>query len=246
MNWLDVREPVNACTHGFWMLCALPACVVLWLICGGDRLKQIGLLVFGLTLVACFGASALYHGACAPPAEIQTFRTLDYIGVFLLIAGTVTPAALIVLQGSWRWATLTVAWGLASLGITLRLAWTTTPQLLSTSLYIGMGWAVCLCYFELARALSHRAMRLVWLGGLLYTGGAVIDLVRWPNLAPGIFGTHELFHVCVMAASLCHFWFMVRYVAPFQRRRHKKTTRLVPVGLRLAPEPLAAHSPREG
>jgi hemolysin III len=239
MTWLDCREPVNAWTHGIWMLCALPACVVLVRICRGDRLKQISLLVFGLSLAFCMAASSLYHGIRLPPTDLQGLRTLDYVGVFLLIAGTVTPAALIVLKGGWRWTTLALAWGLAILGIVLHLVWAKTPEVLSTSLYIGMGWTVCLCYFELARALSHRAMRPVWIGGLLYTGGAVLDLTRWPVLAPGLFGTHELFHVCVMAGSLCHFWFMVRYVAPFKRARHKKT-RLVPVGLQLAPALLSA------
>jgi hemolysin III len=235
MNWLECREPVSAWTHGIWMLCALPACAVLYRISGGDRLKQIGLMVFGLTLAFCMAASSLYHGICRPPTALQGFRTLDYIGVFLLIAGTVTPAALIVLEGGWRWAMLALAWGLASLGIALHLVWEKTPQPLSTLLYIGMGWTVCLCYFELARALSHRAMRPVWIGGLLYTGGAVLDLTGWPKLVPGLFGTHELFHVCVMAASLCHFWFMARYVAPFRRARHRETARLAPVGLQLAP-----------
>lgn len=217
MDWLSFREPVNAWTHGAWMLCALPASLALWLRCRGSRMKQFSLLLFSLTLVLCFAGSTLYHGVRLPRAQVELCATLDYIGIFLLIAGTVTPVALVVLHGWWRWATLAGAWGLAAFGITLRLTVGDMPPAVSTGLYVAMGWGVLLCYFQLARAVTHRALRSVWVGGLLYTLGALFNLFNWPRLWPGFFGSHELLHLFVMAGSLCHYWFMLTVVAPYRR-----------------------------
>lgn len=219
MNWLTFREPVNAWTHGLWAVCALPACLLLWRVCRGDRLKQFSLLLFGICFFLCFGGSTLYHGVRLPTAEIDLCRTVDHIGIYLLIAGTVTPAAVVLLRGRWRQATLLGAWCLAVLGIALQLAWPDAPPWLYTLIYVGMGWGVCLGYFEMARVLPPGGMRPIWMGGLLYTIGALINLADWPPLAPGVFGAHELWHVFGMAGSFCHFWFMVRWVAPFERRR---------------------------
>ena len=101
----------------------------------------------------------------------------------------------------------------------------------STAMYIGMGWTGLLCYCELARRLSRRAIRPVWVGGLIYSIGAIINELKWPVLWPGVLGSHELFHIFVMAASWCHFTFMLRVVAPFEQQA------LVPV---LEPIPIFA------
>src|ERR1700692_2945398 len=103
MSWLDFREPVSAWTHGLWLILSLPG--TLWLLnkSRGDPVKRLGFLVFGLTLAWCYGASMLSHGARLPARQIEIFRVLDHIGIFLLIAGTVTPVALVVLDGPWRW-----------------------------------------------------------------------------------------------------------------------------------------------
>jgi hemolysin III len=219
MYWLGFREPISSWTHGLWMVCAVPGCLLLWRVCRGDRLKQFGLLLFGGCLVFCFGSSALYHGVCLPQWQIDTCRKLDHVGIFLLIAGTITPPALVLLIGPWRWGTLTLAWSMAGLGISLLGSWINTPLWVYTSLYLVMGWTVCVGYFEMARVLPPKAMRAVWIGGVLYTVGALLNAAGWPRPLPGIFGTHELFHLFVMAGSLCHFWFMIRWIAPFDRRQ---------------------------
>jgi hemolysin III len=219
MTWLSLREPVSAWTHGAWAIGALPACVLLWRVCRGNRVKQISLSLFGGSLFLCFGSSMLYHGVRLPAGDIELCRIIDHIGIYVLIGGTVTPAAVVLLQGRWRGVTLIVAWGMSALGIALLLVWPTAPPWVYTLLYMGIGWGVCLGYFEMARVLPPGGMRPVWLGGLLYTVGALLNLVGWPQLVPGVFSTHELWHVFVMAGSFCHFWFMVRFVAPFERRR---------------------------
>ena len=218
MNWLPLREPVSAWTHGAWLLLSLPCTLLLWRAGRGDLLKQLGFLAFGLGLVACYAGSTLYHGVRLPARQVAWFATLDFIGVYLLIAGTVTPVALVVLRGRWRWGLLTSTWLLAAGGIGLRLASAPMSRFVSTAIYLGMGWAVALAYFELVRTLSHRAVLPAVLGGLLYSTGAVLNHANWPPLWPGRFSAHDLFHLFVMAGTLSHFWFLLRVVAPFERR----------------------------
>jgi hemolysin III len=218
MHWLIFREPVNAWTHGAWAVAALPACLLLWRVCRGERVKQWSLLLFGVTLTLCFGGSALYHGVRLPAPQIEICRMIDHIGIFLLIGGSVTPAALVLLDGRWQLGTLVFVWVMAAFGIFSLLLWPTAPPWLYTLQYVLIGWGACLGYFEMARVLPARALRPVWLGGLLYTVGAMVNLAEWPVLVPGVVGSHELWHVFGMAGSFCHFWFMIRWVAPFDRR----------------------------
>jgi hemolysin III len=214
---LDFREPVNAWTHCAWMLLGLPGTAFLWRLGRGDRPKQLALLVFGLSLVCCYAGSTLYHGVRLSRAEIALCETVDQIGIYLLIAGSYTPPAFTLLQGRWKWGSLTLIWLLAAVGIGLRCLFWNLPPGVYTSVYLAMGWGVVLCYFELARVLSHRALFPAVLGGVFYSVGAAINLAKWPAPWPHVVGPHELLHVFVMAGTLTHFGFMVRRVVPFAR-----------------------------
>jgi hemolysin III len=210
---LVVREPVSAWTHFTWMVLALPGTLVLWRLSRGDPLKRLGVAVFGLTLLLCYAGSWLYHTV---PAKVSApFATADHIGIYLLIAGTVTPIGLVVLRGWWRIGLLGGIWGLAALGITLRLT-ADLPVRQWTILYLFMGWVGCAVYWELVRRLSRVSVGLILLGGVFYTLGAVINAMGWPALDPPLFGPHELFHVFVMLGSLLHYYFMVRAVLPYR------------------------------
>jgi hemolysin III len=217
MEWLQFREPVSAWSHALGLVLTLPATFALVCRADGDRLKQLGFLIFGLTLATCYGGSTLYHSVHGAPARIAWYDALDHVGIYLLIAGSVTPVALAVLEGRWRWGILALAWALAACGITLRLSVRELPLTLTTALYMAMGWSVLTCYFELARALSPRAMRLALLGGLFYTVGALLNVLRWPVLWPGVVGPHEVFHLFVLAGSTAHVLFVLRVVAPYAR-----------------------------
>jgi hemolysin III len=217
MSVLDFREPVSAWTHFLWLVLSLPGTWVLWRLSRGDRVKRAGMLVFGFGLALCYGGSTLYHAVRLSPATINAFNVLDHSGIYVLIAATFTPVALVVLRGAWRAGALAVIWSLAAGGIALRLAEVPLPPWLNTGYYLLMGWTGLLVYFELAGLLSHRALRPVWIGGLFYTVGALIHLAHWPRLVPGVFGSHELFHLFVMAGSLWHYYFMLAYVVPYTR-----------------------------
>src|SRR5205085_7674312 len=126
--------PVNAWTHGAWMLLSIPATLVLWRQSRGDHPKQWSLLAYGLGLFCCFAGSTFYHGVRLPPRYVDMFETLDHVGIFLLIAGTYTPAAFTLLRGWWKWGSLTAAWLLAAVGIGLRLCASDLNPFLSTGL----------------------------------------------------------------------------------------------------------------
>jgi hemolysin III len=217
MDWLHFREPVSAWSHAVGLALALPGVLLLLRRSTGSRVKQLGFGVFGFGLAACYAGSTLFHSVDGSPLVLEWYDNLDHMGIYLLIAGSITPVALIVLTSYWRFGMLAVAWAFAAGGIAAQLAVGNPPLLVATALYMLMGWCVITCYFELARALSPRAMRYALLGGALYTAGALLNVAHWPVLVAGIVGPHEVFHVFVLGGSLTHFWFLLTVVAPFER-----------------------------
>lgn len=227
MEWLHFRHPVSAWTHLIWMFLAIPATCFLWHRSRGDRAKQISLLIFGLGAIACFGASAVYHAVQVRPephrwfevsqSQLKWFITGDYIGIHLLIASTCTGIAFSLLPGRWKWTMLSTIWAITVVAIIARLAFEDLPRWLNPVVYLVLGWALAASHPSLVRAVSSGPVRWVWLGGLLYTLGAMCYLTRWPVLWDGVFGAHELLHIFVMAGSLAHFWFILKYVVPFDR-----------------------------
>jgi hemolysin III len=143
------------------------------------------------------------------------FDLLDHLGIYLLIAGSYTPIVWNILRGPWRRGILGAVWLWAALGAALHLTYAPLPHWLSTAVYLAMGWCAIFCYLEVARRLSHRTLFPIVAGGVLYSLGAVLNLLGQPILWPGVFQAHELFHVFVVAASLVHYQFMFSVIAPY-------------------------------
>jgi hemolysin III len=215
MDFLNLREPVSTWSHGAGLLLALPGTLLLWRRSAGDPTKRLSLLVYGLSLAFCYFASTLYHGVQAPAARITAFARLDGVGIFALIAGSYTPLAWCLLRGRWRGWTLAIVWGVAIAATVVIASGRHFSAGLATGLYLGMGWGVVACYSEVARVVSHRALLPIVAGGVSYSVGAVLNLLHWPVLIPGIFGAHELFHMFVLAGSLAHYRFILKVIVPF-------------------------------
>ena len=220
---LELREPVNAWSHGIGMVLALGLCghfYRLWRTQGETEPssyedgKRLTLCLFGLSLVVCYGSSALYHGAWAGDRLLDPLRKLDHMGIYVLIAGTYSPPVWSLLRDVWRRWTLATVWGLAGFCSLLVAIRGVLPAWIATTTYLAMGWGVIFCYRELSRAQSHQSLLPLPLGGVFYSVGAVINLAGWPVVAPGLFGAHELFHFFVIAGSTCHVAFMFRIVLP--------------------------------
>jgi hemolysin III len=162
----------------------------------------------------CYAASAMFHGVPFRGPLLGPFQRLDHIGIYLLIAGTYTPIVWSLLRGRRLWGTLATVWTIALLSAVRIWFGGVFPIWLATSIYLAMGWGSLFCYRELARTYSHRTLMPLPLGGVFYSVGAVINLLKWPVLSPGVFASHELFHLFVIAGSACHVAFMLRVVIP--------------------------------
>jgi hemolysin III len=217
MNAFDFREPFSAWTHFAGLMLAVPGTLILLGRSDGEPGKRLSLLVYGLSLIFCYAASTLYHGVRLPAEGLAAFIRMDSVGIFALIAGSYTPLAWNLMRGRWRAWTLIAVWGTAVTAIALIASGRHFSSAVGTCVYLGMGWGVVVFYARIARVVSHRALRLVVLGGLFYSVGAVLNLLHWPALWPGIFSVHDLFHLFVMAGSLAHFWFILKVVVPFGR-----------------------------
>jgi hemolysin III len=230
MLFFQLREPINAWSHGAGMLLALP---VTWFLCKRciaayhldgmmlpkararhQRIKALSLIVFGLTLAVCYGTSALFHGAKVSGEPLIRLQRLDHVGIYLLIAGTYTPIAWGLMRGPWLWGTLAAAWTTALVCGTRVWCGNLLPMWLSTLTYLVMGWGALFCYNELARSHSHRKLLFLPLGGLFYSAGAILNLAHWPAIIPGVFAAHEIFHFFVIAGTTCHVLFMLDVVIP--------------------------------
>jgi len=173
------------------------------------------LLLYGITLTFCYSASTLYHGVRLSASAIAGYARLDKVGIFALIAGSYTPLAWCLLRGRWRRWTLAIVWGVALSATVVIASGRHFPPVFATGLYLVMGWGVVACYSEVARVVSHRALLPIVAGGLSYSVGAVLNLLHWPVLLPGIFGAHELFHLLVLAGSVAHYRFILKVIVPF-------------------------------
>jgi len=188
--------------------------VLMWLAIGaGDAQQLVAFAIFGLSQIALFAASTLYHSLPLGPAGIARLRRIDHMMVFVLIAGTYTPICLVALRGGWGWSLFGIVWGIALAGLVIKMRWMHAPKWLSTALYLAMGWAVIVAAPVLFDRLPTAAVGWLLAGGVIYSVGAVIYALKRPNLIPGVFDAHALWHIFVLAGSACFFWMIVRYVA---------------------------------
>lgn len=161
--------------------------------------------VYALSLIAVFGSSAAYHRGNWTPVALRRMKRLDHSMIFVLIAGSYTPVALLVLQGPWTVVILSIVWAGAVAGITLKLVRIDGFSVLTATLYMVMGWLALVAIPQLVNAMPAPALVLTVVGGLLYTAGAIVFALRRPDPAPAVFGYHEVWHAFMVAAAACHF-----------------------------------------
>ena len=214
---ITIREPGSAITHFIAMMMAILAATPLMVkaAIGADRTAFIAMAVFIGSMVALYGASALYHSVTVKDNILKVFRKLDHMMIFVLIAGSYTPVCLVVLGNQLGYALLAAVWGIAVVGMIVNLCWITCPKWFSSLFYIAMGWACLAVFGSLVDALSRSAFLWLLAGGIIYTVGGVIYALKLPifNARHKYFGSHEIFHLFVMGGSVCHFIFMYLYVA---------------------------------
>jgi hemolysin III len=168
--------------------------------------------VFAVSVSAMLGISALYHRVIWPPAPRRWIRRLDHAAIFLLIAGTYTPFALLALDGAWRVAVLTVVWSGALASIVLKVTWIDAPRWVAAVIAVSLGWVGIFAMPKIYERAGLMALILLAIGGVLYSAGAVIYARRRPDPAPEVFGYHEIFHLLVVAAAGCQYTAVALFV----------------------------------
>jgi len=200
-----LREPVSGLTHLGGAIAAVLGQITLLIVGWSSTAKVVSLLVYGLSLIALFSASAVYHLTKTNPATLQTLRKLDHTAIYLLIAGTYTPFCINAFTGFYQWGFLAIIWTFALAGIVVKIFYVKTSRWLNVAIYVVMGWLCVSALGQMRTTLPVNAMLWLIVGGLVYTLGAVIYATKIFNFVPGKFGFHEVWHIFVLLGALAHF-----------------------------------------
>jgi hemolysin III len=161
--------------------------------------------IYSATVTLLFGVSALYHRRTWSSRGYAVMRRLDHSMIFVFIAGTYTPIAVLSLSHFAASAVLVTVWTGAACGVVLKTAWPGSPRWLSVPCYIALGWVAVFVMPDLLHSIGVAAFVLIVVGGVGYTLGAIVYAIKRPNPYPGVFGFHEVFHACTLVAAICHY-----------------------------------------
>jgi len=200
-----VKPKFRGVTHEWAFFLSLGLGISLLLLADTPR-KLLAVSIYAASLCALFGTSALYHRVDWKTSKARTLmKRLDHSMIFFLIAGTVTPFALLTMSGTWSTAILIAVWSGAIIGAVIELLWTTSPKWVSATIYVAVGWIAAIAFPQIVGTAGIFAGLLIATGGILYTVGAVVYATQRPNPNPTYFGYHEVFHLLVIAAAATHF-----------------------------------------
>ncbi|HEY8704030.1 MAG TPA: hemolysin III family protein [Gaiellaceae bacterium] len=174
---------------------------------------RISAIVFSSCVAGCFGVSALYHRPTWSPVVRSWLARLDHAGVYLLIAGTYTPFGLLVFSPTWAVVVLSIVYSGVAVAIALKMFWVQAPKRLSAAIGIALGWLGVVAYSQFAKV-GTAGIVLLFAGGLFYTVGAIVYALKRPDPRPAVFGYHEIFHLCTLAAAGCQYAAIAFYVLP--------------------------------
>ncbi len=199
-----VKPKLRGWIHAGTFPLVLAAGIVLVILAPSGR-ATIGAIIFAVTAVMLFGTSAVYHRGTWSDTVRGLLKRLDHSNIFLIIAGTYTPFALLLLPPNQTRSLLLIAWIGAIGGVLFRIFWVGAPRWLYTPIYVALGWVAIFYIKPLYEAGGAAVVTLIAVGGLLYTLGAVVYGTRRPNPSPRWFGFHEIFHVLTVAAFVVHY-----------------------------------------
>ena len=200
-----LREPVNSLTHWAGAVLALIGLIALLIIGSDTSAKLISLLIYGVSLIFLFSASATYHMVQVKENVLEIFRKIDHAAIYCLIAGTYTPFCVNAFSGFWSWGLLSIIWTLALIGIITKLFYIRAPRWLNAGIYLVMGWLGISAIGQMLALLPVWVLGWLIVGGLLYTFGAIVYITKIFNFVPGTFGFHEIWHIFVILAASAHF-----------------------------------------
>jgi hemolysin III len=204
-----IEEKTNIISHGIGFILSIVALMLLVTHANlyGNTWHIVSFSIFGASLIILFAASTFYHSAKRPELR-NRLRIIDHASIYILIAGTYTPFTLVTLNGPIGWSIFGIAWGLALTGIILKLFLTGKYDLISTLMYVFMGWIIVFVIKPVINNLSLEGLLWLVAGGMAYTIGAVLYSIKKIKF------NHAIFHVFVLVGSVCHFVSVFFYVLP--------------------------------
>ncbi|SMF15939.1 hemolysin III [Alteromonadaceae bacterium Bs31] len=206
-----LEEKTNIISHAIGFVLSLVALVLLVIhaVLHGGALSVVGFSIYGLSLMVLYAASTFYHSS--KTAQVRSrLRVFDHASIYVLIAGSYTPFALVALGGSFGWLVFGLCWGLALIGVVLKLFFTGRYKIVSTLMYIFMGWMSLFLIKPLMVVLPAKGLSWLVAGGVAYTLGALIYSIKKIQF------NHAIFHLFVLLGSFCHFISVYLYVLPSQ------------------------------
>jgi hemolysin III len=213
MDPVPARPRLRGVSHEYAFFASVAAGVLL-VLAAPTALARFAAIVFASSVAAMFGVSAVYHRVTWRPRPRRWLARADHATIYLLIAGTYTPFALLSLDGAWRVAVLAVVWSGALIATVVKVAWVTAPKALAAATALVLGWVGIVALPQLVGNLGVGGATLLLAGGAFYTAGAVVYALRRPNPVPRVFGYHEVFHALVVAAVACHYVSVGVFVVP--------------------------------
>jgi hemolysin III len=203
-------------SHAVAFLFAIAGAIVVVALAPTAR-ATVGLGVYGAALVALFGGSALFHRWRGPVRFKSVLQRIDHSTIFVFIAASMTPIALVILHGALAWVTLAIAWTGAAAGVAFSLGWVNAPRTVTAGSYLLLGWVAIIMLPQVLGELTVTPLLLLAAGGLLYSAGAIVYATQRPNPWPRTFGFHEVFHAFVIAAAAVHYVAILGWVLPAAR-----------------------------
>lgn len=200
----SVKPRLRGVSHEIGFFIAVASGI--WLVAtAGSALAVAVTGTYAVTLALMLGVSASYHRGDRSAAGERRWKRADHAMIFMFVAGTYTPICVLGIGGAPGMRLLALVWIGAALGALRALLWVRAPRVIVTALYIALGWLGVAFWGDVSSALGTALLVLIIAGGILYTAGALVYALRWPNPSPRWFGYHEVFHSFVIAACICHF-----------------------------------------
>ena len=208
------RDPISGLTHFIGVIFSIVGLIFLLTrtLPENTIYHTISFSIFSGGMVMLYLISTLYHWLPLGEKNLIVFRKIDHIMIFVFIAASNTPICLVSIRGVWGWTIFAGVWAFVLGGFFLKIFWLNAPRYLYTSIYLLMGWMIVIAIYPLTKVMQTRGILLLALGGIFYSIGAVIYAIKKPDPVPGKFGFHEIFHLFIMAGSLCHYLMMYYFV----------------------------------
>ncbi len=205
---ISLREPFSGLLHLFSMI---TYCILFPILLTNND-QATAKIIYGVSLIFTFLASTVYHLADVNKDLINYLRRIDHCSIYLLIAGTYTPICRYFFAGFYREELLVIIWITSFIGVLLTLITLNKPRWLTTSIFVSMGWLSCFAFEQMLNNMPKSAFYWLLAGGILFTCGSIIYVIKKPNPIPGFIGFHEIWHLFVIAGSICHFVVVSIYI----------------------------------